>query len=54
MILGVQWLATLGSILWNFENLTMEFSLIRRRHLLKDIKATQVEWLQGKRQKVSC
>ena len=25
MVLGVQWLASLGPILWNFEKLRMEF-----------------------------
>lgn len=43
MVLGVQWLSTLGSILWNFEDLTMEFFLGGRRHKLKGIKRTEVE-----------
>jgi len=54
MILGVQWLATLGPILWNFENLTMEFSLGDRKQLLQGINVAEVEWPQGQRQKVSC
>jgi len=31
MILGVQWLITLGSIAWNFDRLTMEFVYKGRR-----------------------
>lgn len=27
MVLGIQWLLSLGSILWNFRDLTMEFTL---------------------------
>jgi len=54
MVLGVQWLATLGSILWNFEDLTMEFSINGRRHKLRGTKKSEVEWAKGKNQKTLC
>ena len=53
MVLGVQWLATLGSNLWNFEELTMEFSFRGRRHLLQGIKKAAVEWPPGNEPKNS-
>jgi len=49
MILGVQWLSTLGSIPWNFENLTMEFSYKGRRHLLQGQSREEVKWAVGKK-----
>jgi len=44
MILGVQWLATLGSILWNFEKLTMEFVHNGKRQLLEGLKKGELSW----------
>jgi len=44
MILGVQWLATLGSILWDFKKLTMEFMYKGRRHLLQGFKRGELLW----------
>lgn len=35
MVLGIQWLATLGSVRWDFKNLSMEFTLNDRRHVLR-------------------
>ncbi|XP_042059529.1 uncharacterized protein LOC121804042 [Salvia splendens] len=35
MVLGIQWLETLGEIQWNFKNLTMDFTLNGKRHLLR-------------------
>lgn len=35
MVLGVQWLATLGPILWDFSNLRMEFTLNGNKHVLR-------------------
>jgi len=49
MVLGVQWLSTLGPILWNFENPTMEFYLEGKKHLMQEIKGTEVSWPQGER-----
>jgi len=43
MVLGVQWLSTLGFILWNFEDLTMEFSIEGRRQFLRG-RRTEVGW----------
>lgn len=35
MVLGVQWLSTLGPVLWDFQNLQMEFTAFGRKHVLK-------------------
>lgn len=35
MVLGIQWLETLGVIHWDFKNLTMDFTLNGRRHLVR-------------------
>ncbi|XP_042059609.1 uncharacterized protein LOC121804134 [Salvia splendens] len=35
MVLGIQWLETLGVIQWDFKNLTMDFTLNGRRHLVR-------------------
>ena len=48
MVLGVQLLATLGSIMWNFEELTMKFVHNARKHLLQGIKRTNVAWAEGR------
>ncbi|XP_019431364.1 PREDICTED: uncharacterized protein LOC109338552 [Lupinus angustifolius] len=51
IVLGIEWLITLGDITWNFNKLTMEFCLQGRRHVLrgatqfecKSVKAQQLE-----------
>lgn len=35
MVLGIQWLAELGPILWDFKRLWMEFKINRKRHVLR-------------------
>lgn len=35
MVLGIQWLATLGPVKWDFKNLGMEFLLNGKRHVLR-------------------
>ena len=52
MILGVQWLATLGSIIWDFEKLTMEFVFKGRRQFLEGQKNEVVRWAAGAEQKL--
>jgi len=49
MVLGVQWLSTLGCILWNFEELEMEFSYEGKRMVLGGTQKSNVEWMGGKR-----
>lgn len=43
MVLGVQWLSTLGPVLWDFNNLQMEFTAFGRKHVLQGGNATDVQ-----------
>jgi len=52
MILGIQWLSTLGSILWNFEKLIMEFSYKGKTQLLQGQKREEVKWVGGQKPKL--
>ncbi|KAF8413570.1 hypothetical protein HHK36_001561 [Tetracentron sinense] len=51
MVLGVQWLTTLGPIIWDFTNLRMEFHSKGKRHVLRGattgaIKVIEVSRMQ--------
>jgi len=48
MILGVQWLSTLGPILWNFDKLEMQFSYEGRTVVLTASPPAAVHWIEGK------
>nr|GEV66479.1 hypothetical protein [Tanacetum cinerariifolium] len=48
MGLGIQWLATLGDIQCNFQNLTMKFKCNGRRMVLRETKNTIIHWMQGR------
>jgi hypothetical protein len=39
MVLGIQWLVTLGSIAWDFRALTMEFTMVGNEFLLQGLAA---------------
>ena len=52
MILGIQWLSTLGFILWNFANLTMEFSYKGRRRVLQGQRRKELQWAKGSTSKL--
>ncbi|GJT06736.1 hypothetical protein Tco_0841198 [Tanacetum coccineum] len=48
MVLGIQWLATLGDIQCNFQHLTMKFEYNGRRMVLRGTKNFAIHWMQGK------
>lgn len=50
MVLGIQWLATLGPVQWDFKNLSMEFSLNGKRHVLRGGKKEEVVQVVGPKQ----
>ena len=49
MVLGSQWLRTLGVIVWDFEKLEMEFKFRGKKVLLQGMKAWKSS-IQGSRE----
>lgn len=49
MVLGVQWLSTLGPVLWDFKNLQMQFSVFGKKLTLTGDLATDVRLVDAKK-----
>jgi len=43
MVMGIQWLSTLGTIKWTFRHLTMEFKFQGQNHVLRGLKGHKVK-----------
>ncbi|GJZ55413.1 reverse transcriptase [Tanacetum coccineum] len=48
MVLGIQWLATLGTIQFDFKNLVMDFVLKGKRCVLRGTPQSTLQWIKGK------
>ncbi|GKB87899.1 putative mitochondrial protein [Tanacetum coccineum] len=48
VVLGIQWLATLGDMQCNFKKLIMKFNHKGRQLVLRGMNNTHVHWMQGK------
>lgn len=49
MVLGIQWLSTLGPVLWDFQHLQMQFSVSGRKLILNGETATDVRIVDAKK-----
>ncbi|VFQ77747.1 unnamed protein product [Cuscuta campestris] len=47
IVLGVQWLSTIGTIKWNFKDLQMEFQFKGKGHVLRGLQGPKVKILEG-------
>ncbi|XP_077228593.1 uncharacterized protein LOC143861575 [Tasmannia lanceolata] len=47
-VLGVQWLKSLGNIIWNFENLTMTLDYQGKQYTLHGVQNLKVQTVEGK------
>nr|GEU73192.1 putative mitochondrial protein [Tanacetum cinerariifolium] len=48
MVLGIQWLSTLGNIQWNFHDLVMRFVYEGQKVFLRGTKQSELQWINGK------
>ncbi|KAA8539824.1 hypothetical protein F0562_026516 [Nyssa sinensis] len=48
MVLGVQWLPTLGPVLWDFQNLRMEFTAFGTKHVLRGGATVEIQQVEVK------
>ncbi|GJX69778.1 retrotransposable element Tf2 [Tanacetum coccineum] len=48
MVLGIQWLSTLGNIQWNFHDLVMRFVYEGQKVCLKGTKQSELQWINRK------
>ncbi|GKA21595.1 reverse transcriptase, partial [Tanacetum coccineum] len=48
MVLGIQFLSTLGDIKCNFQELRMEFKFNGKKVVLKGTKQSELQWMQGR------
>nr|GFB10778.1 retroviral aspartyl protease [Tanacetum cinerariifolium] len=49
MVLGIQWLSTLGDINYNFKNLTVKFNYQGKKIVLRGSQKGSLQWIQGKK-----
>ena len=48
LVFGVQWLSTLGTILWNFQELRMQFEHEGKKVVLRGTHQSELAWMSGK------
>ncbi|XP_074298103.1 uncharacterized protein LOC141628919 [Silene latifolia] len=54
MVLGIQWLASLGPVSWDFKELRMEFLYREKKVVLRGVKGGNCYWLNGEKMRKNC
>ena len=49
MVLGIQWLSTLGTVRWNFKDLVMKFVYEGKKVCLRGTYRSELQWMSGKK-----